>query len=86
MTITNDLVETFLRCPTKCFLRSRGEAETGNAYAACVRFKNDLFRIEGTKRLVAEVAPDKCVKGTQAMESHKPAQLTRTGQECKSLG
>ena len=26
MTIANDLVETFLKCPTKCFLRSRGES------------------------------------------------------------
>jgi predicted RecB family nuclease len=75
MTITGDLVETFLKCPTKCFLRSRGEAGTGNAYAAWVRTKNDIFRIEGTKRLVAEVAPDKCVIGTQATEgSLKPAQ------------
>jgi predicted RecB family nuclease len=74
MTITNDLVETFLKCPTKCFLRSRGEAETGDAYAAWVQTKNDVFRIEGTKRLVAGVAPDKCVIGTQAMGSLKPAQ------------
>jgi hypothetical protein len=75
MIITNDLVETFLKCPTKCFLRSRGEAGTGNAYAAWVRTKNDVFRIEGTKRLVAEVAPDKCAIGTQATEgSLKPAQ------------
>lgn len=72
MTITDDLVETFLKCPTKCFLRSRGEAGTGNAYAAWVRTKNDVFRIEGTKRLVAEVTPDKCAIGTQAMGSLKP--------------
>jgi hypothetical protein len=74
MIITNDLVETFLKCPTKCFLRSGGEAGTGNAYAAWVRTKNDVFRIEGTKRLVAEVAPDKCAIGPQAMENPKPAQ------------
>ncbi|MGC2528845.1 MAG: hypothetical protein WA639_13930 [Candidatus Acidiferrum sp.] len=72
MTITDDLVETFLKCPTKCFLRSRGEAGTGNAYAAWVRTKNDVFRIEGTKRLVAEVTLDKCAIGTQAMGSLKP--------------
>ena len=47
----------------------------GNAYAAWVRTKNDVFRIEGIKRLVAEVAPDKCAIGTQATEgSLKPAQ------------
>src|SRR6266705_6822099 len=74
MIMTNDLVETFLKCPTKCFLRSCGEAGTGNAYAAWVRIKNDVFRIEGTKRLVAEVAPDKCAIGTQAMGSLKSSQ------------
>ena len=73
MTITDDLVEAFLKCPTKCFLRSRGEAGTGNVYAAWARTKNDVFRIEGTKRLVAEVTPDKCAIGTQAMGSLKPA-------------
>jgi len=74
MIITDDLVETFFKCPTKCFLRSCGEAGTENAYAAWVRTKNDVFRIEGTKRLVAEVAPDKCAIGTQPMGSLKPAQ------------
>ena len=74
MIISNDLVETFLKCPAKCCLRSCGEAGTGNAYVAWVRARNDVFRIEGTKRLVAGVAPDKCAIGTQAMESLKPAQ------------
>jgi len=74
MTITNDLVETFLKCPTKCFLRSCGEVGTGNAYAAWVRTKNDVFRIEGTKRLAEGFAPDKCVTGTHALESLKHAQ------------
>ncbi len=65
-------MEAFLKCPTKCFLRSGGEAGTGNAYADWVRTKNDIFRIEGTKRLVAEVAPDKCAIGIEAKS--KPAQ------------
>src|SRR5260370_4796872 len=74
MTITDDLVEAFLKCPTKCFLRSRGEAGAGNAYAAWVRTNDEVFRIEGNKRLVAAVAPDKCATGTQAMGTLKPAQ------------
>jgi hypothetical protein len=74
MTITDDLVETFLKCPTKCFLRSRGEVGTENAYATGVRTKNNVFRIEGTKRLVAGVPPDESAIGTQAMGSLKPAQ------------
>ena len=67
-------METFFKCPTKCFLRSRGEAGTGNAYAAWVRTKNDGFRIEGTQRLVAEVVPDKCAIRTHAMGTLKPSQ------------
>src|SRR5437763_7682135 len=74
MTITDDLVEAFLKCPTKCFLRSRGEAGAGNAYAAWVRTNDEVFRVEGNKRLVAGVAPDKCATGTQAMGTLKPAQ------------
>lgn len=74
MAITFELVETFLKCPTKCFLRSCGEAATGNAYAAWIRTKNDFFRIEGVKRLVRGVATEKCVTGRQAMEGLKPAQ------------
>jgi hypothetical protein len=50
--ITIEIVETFLKCPT---------------HATWVRAKNDLYRIEGIKRLVAGVAPDKCVTGTQAI-------------------
>jgi hypothetical protein len=73
MTITDDLVEAFLKCPTKCFLRSCGEAGTGNPYAAWVRTRNDVFRIEG-KRLVAGVAPDQCAIGPQATGSPKSAQ------------
>jgi hypothetical protein len=30
MIITDDLVETFLKCPTKCFFRSCGEVGAGN--------------------------------------------------------
>src|SRR5467141_104210 len=74
MIMTNDLVETFLKCPTKCFLRSCGEVGTGNAYADWLQTKNSGFHVEGTKRLVAEVAPDKCAIGAQAMGSPKPAQ------------
>ena len=51
-----------------------GEAGAGNAYAAWVRTNDEVFRVEGNKRLVAEVAPDKCATGTQAMGNLKPAQ------------
>jgi hypothetical protein len=33
MHITSALFEAYLKCPTKCFLRSQGEQGTDNAYA-----------------------------------------------------
>ena len=74
MAVTTDLVEAFLKCPTKCFLRARAEVETGNAYADWVRTESDVFRSEGIKRLVAGVAADKCATGTAATESGRSAQ------------
>jgi predicted RecB family nuclease len=74
MAITTDLVEAFLKCPTKCFLRARAEVETGNAYADWARTKSDVFRGEGINRLVATVAPDKCVAGIAATEIGRQAQ------------
>ena len=74
MAVTTDLVEAFLKCPTKCFLRARSEVETGNAYADWVRTESHIFSSEGIKRLVAGVAPDKCVTGTAATEGGKSAQ------------
>ena len=47
MAITTDLVEAFLKCPTKCFLRARAEVATGNSYADWVRTKSEVFRSEG---------------------------------------
>jgi hypothetical protein len=72
--ITTDLVEAFLKCPTKCFLRARAEVATGNAYADWVRTKSEVFRSEGITRLVAGVAPDKCATSTAATESGRSAQ------------
>jgi predicted RecB family nuclease len=57
MTITSQLIEAYVRCPTKCWLRCAGENATGNAYAAWVQAKNEACRVDGIKRLVAEV-PD----------------------------
>src|ERR1019366_4075720 len=72
--ITTDLVAAFLKCPTKCSLRAHAEGETGNTYADWVRAKSDVFRRQGIKRLVARVAPDKCVTGTAVVESGRSAQ------------
>ena len=63
MNITTDLIEAFLKCPTKCYLRAHEQVETGNAYADWLRTRSEIFRREGIKRLVAGFTPDKCAEG-----------------------
>ena len=67
--ITADLIEAYLKCPTKCFLLSRDEVETGNAYAGWAPVKSASFCREGIGRLVAGVAPNKCVMSASATEN-----------------
>jgi len=55
--ITSHLFEAYLKCPTKCFLRSRGEAGTGNAYADWVRIQNESYRKRGIQRLANTGSP-----------------------------
>ena len=47
MTVTSRLLEAYLKCHTKCFLRSRGEIGVGNVYADWVCAKNTSYQIEG---------------------------------------
>ncbi len=70
MAVTVDLLEAFLKCPTKCFLRARGEPETGNAYADWVRTKSDVFRGEGIRRLLADAK-----LGTEGIKGGRLAQF-----------
>jgi predicted RecB family nuclease len=61
--ITSDLFETYLKCTTKCFLRSLGETGTGNSYANWVKAEHLSYSSEGIKHLVEGVADDECVSG-----------------------
>src|SRR6266849_6939633 len=70
MNITPALFEAYVKCPTKCFLRSRGEVGTGNDYADWVRNQNESYREAGTKRLMEGIPPDECV-----LPSTDPANL-----------
>ena len=60
MKITPHLFEAFLKCPTKCWLRATNEVPAGNAYAQWSTERSDIFRAEGTKRLVSEARYDEC--------------------------
>src|ERR1039458_4823013 len=52
MKLTSALFDAFLKCPTKCYLRSTGQTGAGNAYAEWVREQNDAHRKEAMQRLV----------------------------------
>jgi predicted RecB family nuclease len=64
MPITSDLFEAYLKCPTKCFLRSLGETGTNNSYANWVRTQYLSYSAEGIKRLVKDFAEDEVITGT----------------------
>jgi hypothetical protein len=44
MKITPDVFEAYLKCPTKCWLRSSGEPSAGNTYSEWVKTQNDSYR------------------------------------------
>jgi hypothetical protein len=51
MPITSDMFEAYLKCPTKCFLRSLGETGTNNSYANWVRTQYLSYSSERIKRI-----------------------------------
>ncbi len=64
VSITAHLFEAFVKCPTKCYLRSLGETETENAYTDWFRIQNESFHREGIKCLTEGAAPDELVAGS----------------------
>ena len=63
MKLNSTLFEAFLKCPTKCFLLSRGEVGSGNLYADWIRKQNESYLEIGTKQLVGAADPNDCVFG-----------------------
>jgi predicted RecB family nuclease len=57
MKITLDLFEANLKCATKCWLRSHGEAGSGNLYAEWVRSRTEAYRKEEAQRLLKTIPP-----------------------------
>ena len=61
MKISPDVFEAYLKCPTKCWLRSTGETSAGNTYSEWVKTQKDSYRTIGTERLLAEFPKDEVV-------------------------
>src|SRR5712691_1777204 len=68
MLITSHLFEAYLKCHTKCFLRSLGESTTENCYSDWVQDQQASYRAEEIKRLTQEAAQNQHVIGPIEME------------------
>ncbi len=73
MKITSSIFEAGIKCLTKCFFRSLGEAGAGNVYTDWIRTKSDSYHMEGIKRLMAPAAPDECIRGLSRTGNLKTA-------------
>ena len=75
MPITSDLFEAYLKCPTKCFLRSLGETGTNNIYANWVRTQYLSYSSEGIKQLVKDFAEDEVITWNNRLGGDAVAQM-----------
>src|ERR1035441_2486731 len=63
MPVTSRLFEAYLKCPAKCFLWSRGDTGTSNAYAGWVQAQSASYRGEGISRIKHGIEGNECVTG-----------------------
>jgi predicted RecB family nuclease len=73
MPITSHLFEAYLKCQTKCFLRSLGETATENSYSNWVQAQQASYCSEEIKRLTQRAAQNECVTGPIDMEDVQSA-------------
>ena len=73
MRITPDLFSAYLKCPTKCWRRSRGEVAGVNEYAAWVLTQNESYRLAITKRLLEGLSENARVVAPPVGENPKLA-------------
>ena len=53
MTISSQIFEAYLKCSTKCWLRSRSEPGAGTIYSDWTRAQNEIQHENGLRRLLA---------------------------------
>jgi predicted RecB family nuclease len=58
--ITSHLFEAYLKCQTKCFLRSLGETATGNGYSDWINAQQASYRSAEIKRLTQQATQNEC--------------------------
>ena len=73
MKITSSLFDAFLKCATKCHLRSLGETGSGNEYAEWVRGQDETYQRDAARRLREAVPETERAVGPPATENLKDA-------------
>jgi predicted RecB family nuclease len=73
MRITSHLFDAFLKCATKCHLRSIGEIGSGNEYAEWVRAQDEAYQREAALRLQETVPEAERVVAPPATDNLKTA-------------
>ena len=73
MRITSHLFDAFLKCATKCHLRSLGEIGSGNEYAEWVRVRDESYQREAARRLQETVPETERVVAPPATDNLKTA-------------
>ena len=73
MRITSPLFDAFLKCATKCHLRSLGESGSGNEYAEWVRDRDESYQRDAARALQGAVPETERVVPPPATESLKAA-------------
>ena len=73
MRITSPIFDAFLKCATKCHLRSLGEIGSGNEYAEWVRGQDESYQREAARRLQEAVPETERVVAPPATENLKAA-------------
>jgi predicted RecB family nuclease len=74
MTVTSRLLEAYVKCTTKCFLRSRSEAYEGNPYANWVDNQNKSYRVGALDRFKNGVPSHDCSRSPTSAEDLKTAE------------
>ena len=61
MTITSRLLEAYLKCPSKCWLRSAGAETTDSTYARYVQAQIESYGTAEIHRLLSKTDPGECM-------------------------
>ena len=91
MRIDSDLLDAYLKCPTKCWLRATAEPLSCGSYAEWAKTQNDSYRVIATQWLVAQCSTAEIVYSPD-LNGFKPAKrrlalglAVRAQMDCCSL-